>query len=365
MSPQRYQSAVWCLEEKNVVGHELGSEGHEVIAFHKYRRRDLALFARIATLVRRRRIDVLHCHDELSWFYGALGARLGGVPRLVMTLHGRRPDISQRHLWEQSVLARLSTAVVSVSSYLRQQVISELGLSPYQVVAIHNGIPVPPRQVGQEERRRARQMLGIPETAIVVGSVGLIRAVKNYDLLIEAAAAARAVVPDLRIVLIGDGPGREHLVHKVVALGLRDAVLFTGLRHDVAALLPGLDVYVCSSDYEGVSLSILEAMAAARAIIATAVGGNPEILRHNATGMLVERGNRQALTNAIIELCRNEARRCWLAQQARCAVETHYSVARMSHDYDRLYQWCVLSRRQRLASIGCMPGRDVTALGTM
>jgi glycosyltransferase involved in cell wall biosynthesis len=216
-----------------------------------------------------------------------------------------------------------------------------------KVITIRNGIPLPPQGADGAQRRQARQLLGLPETAMVVGSVGWLTAVKNHDLLIEAAAETRAVVPDLRVVLIGDGPARQHLMHKVAALGLHDVVRFTGLRDDVAALLPALDMYVCSSDYEGISLSILEAMAAARAVIATAVGGNPEIIQHQKTGLLVDQGNRQALASAMIELAGNEARRYTLAQHARRAVERQYSLARMVQDYDQLYQWCMLPRRWR------------------
>jgi glycosyltransferase involved in cell wall biosynthesis len=350
MPRQRYHSTVWCLEERNIVGQRLRHEGYEVVEFNKRCHRDVALFIRLATLVRRQRIDILHCHNELSWFYGALGGRLGGVPRLLMTLHGRRADMSPRHLWEQRRLASLTTAVVSVSAYLRQQAISDMGLWPPKVVTIRNGIPLPPQDYDGVQRRQARELLGMPETAIVVGSVGWMTAVKNHDLLIEAAAETRAVVPGLRVVLIGDGPIRQRLTHKVAALGLRDCVMFTGLRDDVTALLPGLDMYVCSSDYEGISLSVLEAMAAARAVIATAVGGNPEIIQHQKTGFLVDKGNRQALSSAIIELAGNAARRCALAQHARRAVERQYSLARMVQDYDQLYQWCLLPRRWRAQS---------------
>jgi glycosyltransferase involved in cell wall biosynthesis len=347
MPRQRYQSTVWCLEECNSLGQMLRQEGYEVVTFNKRRHRDVALFIRLASLIRRQRIDILHCHNELSWFYGVLGGRLGMVPRLVMTLHGRRADMSPRHLWEQRRLASLTTAVVSVSAYLRQQAISDMRLGAPKVITIRNGIPLPPQGADGAQRRQARQLLGLPETAMVVGSVGWLTAVKNHDLLIEAAAETRAVVPDLRVVLIGDGPARQHLMHKVAALGLHDVVRFTGLRDDVAALLPALDMYVCSSDYEGISLSILEAMAAARAVIATAVGGNPEIIQHQKTGLLVDQGNRQALASAMIELAGNEARRYTLAQHARRAVERQYSLARMVQDYDQLYQWCMLPRRWR------------------
>jgi glycosyltransferase involved in cell wall biosynthesis len=343
MPPHRYQSAIWCLEEADILGQKLHNEGHEVIEIGRRWRRDFALLMRMASLIRKKRIDILHCHDELGWFYGTLAAWLGGASRVVVTMHGRRPDISTRHLYEQRILARGTTAIISVSSYLSQQLVNEIRVAPRKLVTIRNGIPLAPLQTEQEQRSQARKVLGLHEDAMVVGCVGRLAAVKNLDLLIDAAAAARAVVPNLYVVLIGEGPCQAYLIHRVAALGLNEAVIFTGLRQDVAELLPGLDLYVCSSDYEGVSLSVLEAMVAARAVIATAVGGNPEIVRHNETGLLVEKGNRQALAQAIIELSYDATRRHKLGQQARRSVEAHYSIDRMIQDYDCLYQ-AVLNR---------------------
>lgn len=338
MSPSWYQSAIWCLEEGDVLGQELRAEGHDVVELGRRWRRDVALFVRIAALARRKRIDILHCHDELSWFYGTIGARLGGVSRVLVTMHGRRSDISKRHLWEQRFLARCSTAIVGVSSYLCQQIINEIGVAPRKVLTIRNGIPLEPYQPGLKQRHQAREALGLSEDAMAIGWVGRLAGVKNVDLLLEAAAEARVMVPTLRVVLIGDGPCKARLVHKMAALGLENVVRFVGLRRDVAALLPGLDLYVCSSNYEGISLSILEAMAAARAVIATAVGGNCEIIRHNETGILVPQGDRQALARAIVELSQDTARRHWLGQQARSTVEEHYALERMVQNYAHLYQ---------------------------
>jgi glycosyltransferase involved in cell wall biosynthesis len=335
MPPLRYQSAIWCLEEADILGQKLQSEGHEVLQLGRCWRRDFALLIRMASLIRRKRIDILHCHDELSWFYGTLAAWLGGASRVLVTMHGRRPDISTRHLYEQRVLTSATTAIISVSSYLSQQLLNEIRVAPRKLVTIRNGVPLVPMQPEQEQRRQARKVLGLREDAIVVGCVGRLAAVKNLDLLIAAAAAARAVVPNLHVVLIGEGPCQARLVRRVAALGLNEVVTFTGLRQDVAELLPGLDLYVCSSDYEGVSLSVLEAMVAARAVIATAVGGNSEIVRHNETGILVEKGNRQALAQAIIELSHDETRR---------SVEVHYGIERMIRDYDRLYQAVLAGR---------------------
>jgi len=338
MPSDRYGSSIWCLEEADVVGEDLRAEGYEVLELRKQRRRDFALFVRLAALARRERVDILHCHDELGWFYGTVGAWLAGGPRVVFTVHGRRVDTSSRHLWEQKILGTMSTSLVGVSASLREQVIDEVGISPAKVSIIRNGIRVEPLEKNFHLRRRTRKTLGFSESAIVLGCVGRLDPVKNLNLLIEASAEARQAVPTLFVVLVGEGPSREELAQKVAALGLKEKVIFLGLRKDVSDLLPAFDLYVCSSHREGISLSILEAMAAERAVIATAVGGNLELIQDGDTGILIKRGDRQALVRAIISLAADNERRHRLGQQARRNVEANFSLERMLLDYDSLYQ---------------------------
>src|SRR5262245_34387666 len=225
LPPHRYHSFVWCLEEADMLGQHLKISGYDVIDCLKRRHRDVNLFVRLAMRMRREQIDILHCHDELSWFYGTIGAWLGGIPRIVVTMHGRRPDISPRHRWEQRLLTRLTTAMVCVSSYLRQQVLDEIRASPHKLVVIPNGMSLGARPYRSGQRKRARDLLGLPANAVVIGWVGRLAAIKNLDLLLDAAAEARASVGTLRVVLIGEGPCRERLSQKAARLHLADAVL--------------------------------------------------------------------------------------------------------------------------------------------
>jgi len=335
-----YQSSLWCVDEADDLGCDLQNEGQEVVTLGRRSRRDFGLFVRIAHMVRTQQIDILHCHDELSWFYGVIGGRLGGVGRVVVTMHGRRADISSRHLWEQRFLAKLTTKIIVVSDHLRHQIIREMRVPPHKVVLIRNGVTLQqvPQMEGFESFHTARLRLGIPEDAFVVGSVGRLATVKNFTLLLEAATDVAKIVPELRVVLIGEGPCRQQLEQRVMELSLKDNVVFTGIRKDVPEVLPGLDLYVCSSDYEGISLSVLEAMVAERAIIATAVGGNTELIQSNETGLLIGRGDRAALSEAILSLYYDKERRRQLGLEARRRVESNWSIDRMIEQYDRLYQ---------------------------
>ena len=144
--------------------------------------------------------------------------------------------------------------------------------------------------------------------------------------------------------MAGEGPSREQLAQKAVAVGLGGKVHFLGLRKDVSDLLSATDLYICTSDREGISLSILEAMAAERAVIATAVGGNLELIEHDETGLLIEKGDRQALVQAILSLSLDAQARRRLGQKARQKVAANFSLNRMLLDYDRLYQSMMTAR---------------------
>jgi glycosyltransferase involved in cell wall biosynthesis len=334
---ERYDSLVWCLEDIDALGRELAAEGRHVLSLGKRRNRDVGMLLSIARRIRAAEIDVLHCHDELAWFYGVIGARLAARKvKVVKTLHGRRGDISRRHQLEQRMLAAGTASIVCVSEYLRRQVMSELGLGADKVTTIANGIDVGGDRPGSEERLKARALLGLPENAIVVGSVGELSAVKNVDMMLEAVAVARQLSPALTMVLVGDGAHRERLQQKASMLGLQDT-LFTGVRRDVTTLLPALDIYVCSSHYEGISLAILEAFSRGRAVVATAVGGNPELIEHDVNGVLVPKGDVRVLARELVRLADDAPLRERLGQAAHARAGAQYGTPRMIQRYLELY----------------------------
>jgi glycosyltransferase involved in cell wall biosynthesis len=333
---ERFDCAVWCLQGLDRVGQELARDGFSVEDFAKRRQRDPALFVRLAWALRRRGAEILHCHDELSWFYGAGAAMLARGTKVVMTMHGRRANISARHVREQRWLAHRTSALIVVSGFLNDQVVTELGLERGQVRTILNGIPIPTTPPSTEQRRRARTLLGIDERDFLVGTVGELSPVKNLDLALEAIAHARQRVPALRYVLVGDGALRDTLQARCVALGIQEVVMFAGIRRDVPEILPALDAYLCSSRYEGISLSILEAMSHNVAIVATHVGGNPEVLAGDA-GLLVPLGSASEMADAICALKSDASYRATLGDRARDAALVRFSLHRMINDYAGLY----------------------------
>lgn len=332
-----FASEIWCIDALDALGEELARSGHTVRLLKRYAPQDPSLFARLACRLIAHSIDILHCHDELAWFYGTWAARAVPRTRVVMTMHGRRATMEPRHVREQQRLSRHTHALVCVSGFLRQQVIGELDLPPERVLFVPNGIPCqPPTAPG--DRERARALLGVPADAFVIGSVGELSAVKNFSLALDAVHVARRDIRDLRLVVVGDGSMRSMLEFTIASKRLNGVVRLAGVRRDVSRLLPAFDMYLCTSKYEGISLSILEAMSHGLPVLATDVGGNHELLGRSGCGALVPSDDVDGLITAMVDLSRDVGRRASLGEAAAAEVRARYSIESMIAGYDRLYR---------------------------
>jgi len=222
----------------------------------------------------------------------------------------------------------------AVSADLKQHMVRE-GFPASRVSVVYNGVD-PGERPSSLQRRSARAVLGLPDDAFVIGTVGRLDPVKNLSVMMHAYAALKARYPHARAVIVGDGPERATLEAKALALDLADSVVFTGYRPDVRFLMAAFDVYVNTSVYEGVSLTILEAMAMALPVVATPVGGNPEVVVDHETGLLVP-GRARSIADAIARLVHDTRQRRRLGDAGRWRVKRHFSMARMVEQYAGVY----------------------------
>jgi glycosyltransferase involved in cell wall biosynthesis len=212
---------------------------------------------------------------------------------------------------------------------------------------IYNGIE-PGASPDRADRHAARRRLGIMDEALVIGAAGRLERVKDLDTLLDAFAIVRARVPDARLVIAGGGTERLRLEQHVSELGLQRAVCFTGHCDDVRALLPAFDVFVNSSISEGVSLTILEAMASRLPVVATRVGGTPEVVEDGVTGVLVPARAPEQLAQAILQLAPQQPRASAMGEAGRKRVEAAFSIDRMIGRYAVVYD--SLTSRSRAAA---------------
>jgi glycosyltransferase involved in cell wall biosynthesis len=287
--------------------------------------------------LRTRKPDIVHAHSGI-WLKAARAARLAGVRGVVHTVHGRL-DVEP---WYDGLLKRWATSytdvVAAVSGPLSDHLRLRVRVPPAKLTVVPNGIDVDAFAPGPHSGVLRREF-NVPDPRTpVVGNVARLVPVKNHALLLDAFARAREVVPDARLVLVGEGECRPALEAQVARLGLTRAVHLAGERTDMPAIYRDLDCFVLSSHAEGTSISLLEAMASGVPAIATDVGGNPAILEHGAFGLLVPAGDPDALGRGLTMLLRREERRRELAAAGRARVLAVYSKQAMVDRYERLYR---------------------------
>ncbi len=331
----RAESMVCCLDEPGGWAAELEAMRVPVVALGRTPGFQPSLALQIARLIKAHEIDVVHCHHYSPYVYGLLASRLTNA-RLVFTEHGRLADSapSPKRRLVNPWLSLLGGRVCAVSADLKRHMVAE-GFPERRIQVVYNGID-PGHRPTSLERDVARATLGVPHGAFVTGTVGRLDPVKNLPALLRAHALVVEQHPESRAVIVGDGPERSALHALAVELGVADSVIFAGYRSDARALMAAFDVYVNTSTYEGVSLTILEAMAASLPVIATLVGGNPEVVVDLETGLLVP-GRPPAIAGAIARLCRDARRRRLMGDAGRWRVSRHFSIARMVDDYASAY----------------------------
>jgi glycosyltransferase involved in cell wall biosynthesis len=288
--------------------------------------------------LRRERIDVLHAHSFGQNAWASVIGRLTGVPAVIAHEHnwafsGR----ALRPVIDREIIARCASSMIVVSHEARRRMIEIERIAPERLVMLPNGIrALPPGDGGA-----VRAELGIGRDDPVIGTVCILRAEKALDVLVRAAALLARDLPRLRVLIVGDGEERGRIETMVHQLGLEDHVLLTGLRSDVPDVLAALDVAVLSSDYEGIPLSMLEFMDAGKPIVATRVGGIPEVIQDGVHGVLVPPRDEAALAAAIGGLLgdTDAAREMGARAQDRCRREFSLDriVERLQQLYERLH----------------------------
>lgn len=283
-------------------------------------------------------VDILHCHEYKSDFIGLLATRFTDV-KLITTQHLWAGEGLRAKLYEcfDSLIVRLRSfeEVIAVSEDIKETLLRKK-CSPPKIVVIHNGIDVDlfEKKANQEEAKRE---FNIDLNAKVIGSVGRLSPQKGYSYLLEAAAKVTEALPEAIFVLVGDGPLKEDLIAYAQKLGLRNKIIFAGFRTDIARIMSMFDLFVMSSLIEGTPLALLEAMASAKPIVATNVGGIPSLVKNNYNGILVESRDSDALATQIIKLLQDKNVSTQMGLKARDYVKQNFSVKDMVKGYEDLY----------------------------
>ncbi|NVN97971.1 MAG: glycosyltransferase [Geobacteraceae bacterium] len=334
----RFVPKVLCLQSLGPLGEELRRAGIEVILLPSM----MPLFSFIypgglVTAIRCAKADVVHVHSG-CWFKGAVAARYAGVKSVVYTLHGATyAKAGVLKLLEQ-IAAWLTDYIVTVSGDLATQLGNAGHVPMDKVSVIINGIDTERFLIKPEKQVPPATPLQRGESApIRLGIVARLEPVKSHETLLHAVRQLVDAGADILLEIIGDGSRRLQLETLTQSLGISDRVIFSGAVRDIPQRLVALDIFVLCSLSEGTSVSILEAMAAAKPVVATNVGGNPALITEDENGFLVPSDDPQALATAINRLVSDKALRLTMGEKNRIKVEEKFGKCSMARQYEGLY----------------------------
>ena len=319
---------------------ELAEDGFVVEALNRQPGLDRAVARRLRDRLGHHRVDLIHAHQYTPFFYCAMARGLfKPSPPILFTEHGRHvPDTtSLKRRLANKLLLKSTDRVTAVSRFVKDALIKNEGLPAERIGVVHNGIDPGP-EPSEEARNAAREQLSIATDRPIVMQVARFHPVKDHATALRAWSIVHAQMPEALLVLVGDGPERDNLEALTEQLGLMDAVRFTGPVNNARQLIPAADLCMLSSLSEGLSVTLLEAMAAGKPIVATDVGGNPEAVANGETGLLAPPRDPEALATCILQLLPNAPYTArTLGQAGRQRLLAHFTAERMHAAYAQHY----------------------------
>ena len=293
-----------------------------------------AAVMRLVSWLRENRIGVVNTHSSNDGWLAGLAARLAGC----ILIRSRHIEVDYpNRFWSGLAYRRLPHHVLTTSQRIANRLVEELGVSPARVTCISTGIDL--TKFNPDVPGRLRQELGLAPDVTLVGMISVLRSWKGHGTFLEAAAKLlKESRRPVRFVIAGDGPGRQELTEKIAPEPWKDRVTLLGHRNDVPNVLASLDVLVLPSfAHEGIPQIILQAQAMARAVVATTVGGIPEVVENDVTGFLVPPRNPEAMAEKISMILGDPALRSRLGETARKNIEKHHSLDAMGEKLLKLY----------------------------
>jgi glycosyltransferase involved in cell wall biosynthesis len=331
----RVDVCVCCTKGLGSIGEELLREGIDVFVLPRREdgKVDYLTPVKLRQAVKDRRIDVLHTHAPSAFWDAGLCKVMMPSLKVVHTFHyGNYPHLAWRTRWMEAMTSRIVNRLVAVGRQQRGAIQATYRLPDSRVETIWNGAP----PAASEATSSFRDEHGTGDR-LLVGTIAKLIPQKGLDDLLSVARRCRDAGYAMQFVILGEGPLRRDLEARRHELGLDDTVVLAGWVSNAAArALPVFDVFFQSSRWEAMSIAILEAMAAGKAIVATRVGDNPHVLEDEVTGLLVEPGDVAGMADALSRL-RDQGLRRRLGSAARQRFHERFTLEHMTRAYERLY----------------------------
>jgi len=333
---------------------ELRRLGVGVVILDETRTSTLGIFLGLVRVLRVHRFDLVHLHKYKDGVLGSIAARIAGVPCIVRTMHGlaepwqgwKQLKARMYDTLDRITLQCLADLVIAVSQRMTET-LWESGYHPRMVTCIRNGLDLQ-HVTTTRHPHDVRRELGVEPRALLIGTVGRLSAIKGQVHLLRAARRVISSEPLARFLFVGDGPLRNELLISAAELQLAASCIFPGARPDVYDLVSAMDIFALPSLNEGIPMSLLEAMALGRPVVASAVGGIPEVIQDRVNGRLVPPGDAAALADACLELATDRELARTIGERGRQTIEDSFSHERCGSALFNVYQSVASTSERRM-----------------
>jgi len=314
--------------------------------------KDIKAFIQLYRFIKVRHFDIVHTHTSKAGILGRWAAKLAGVPVIVHTPHGHifygyfSKALTAVFVWIEQMTARITDKIITLTNRGKEEHLAfKIGPAD-KFVTIYSGIDVSPKVSHQDLKEHLKKQWVLQHGYFIFGCVGRLDPIKGTSYLIDAMAQVVRKHPKTQLLLVGEGSQREKLQKQCAALGLQGHVKFTGFQKDPAPFIEIMDVFVLASLNEGMGRVILEAMTYGKPVIATKVGGIPELVKNGKNGFLVSPRDADALSTAMMTLIEHRDLREEMARQAKAIVGDQFDLTRMVKDIEQLYEHCLRPSNQ-------------------
>lgn len=336
---EKYSQQVWCLRDKAVLAGEIEQAGILVRPF--YFRGGIFRnfqFLQLARALAQENFMIIHAHGLYPSIWARLAAIFTRIPVRVVHCQNLYYGLGIKDRLLLKSLSNFTTSIIAVSEAVRFSLTEAVGINPRKIQVIYNSSPEIAR-TSLIEGQNIRKELGINDNDFVIGAAGRLNEQKGYRYLIEAISFLKPATPNLKCLIIGKGDQREALESEAANLGLRNQIIFTGQRMDIEKLYPLIDIFVQPSTLrEGLPLVLAEAASCGIALIATNVGGNPEIVLEGFNGFVIPPQDALQIAGKIKYLLANPALRKTIAENAKKTWQEKFSLEKMMKKIELLYQ---------------------------
>ena len=345
-----FEHTVLCLSRSGAMAERLTNRRVAVVEMKLPTDKFRFPILKLSRVLRGMAPDIVHTRGWSS-VDAISAARVSGVPCVIHGEHGWEASDPQgrnrKRMLVRKCLSPLVDRFVTVSDDLKRWLSQVVGIAERKITRIHNGVDVRRFSIGQKDA--ARKLLGLDDSVFVVGTVGRLDPVKDHNSLLQGFQSLARSERPADLLVVGSGPMREAIQAQAQRLGIAERVKLLGERGDISLLLQALDVFVLTSVAEGISNTILEAMASGLPVIATRVGGNPELVEQGVTGQMVSARDVPALTGALRSYLSDTELRRAHGVNARARAEQHFSLERMAAQYADLYLGLMDRRAEKVA----------------